>query len=162
MKKVFCIVLLLILSATLIGSPVYAGGDNAKGAVKADLVVLGEPDTVVGSVVLNTTANGYLIAVINMDDAPGMSDYDVRVFVNRVNEYSHYDDFINVLNTNAQGHGNCRIKVDLQNFVYSEDDDYITVIVVLRPYFTPTGGGTPCYVPEHSIKWYEGVAVPLK
>jgi len=159
MKKVFSIVLLLILLVTLIASPVYAKGNNAKGAVKADLTVFQQDTgelpkgTVVGSVVLNTTANGDLIVVINMDAVPGIEDYDVRVWINYP-AYAPYT-FEDVLNTNAKGNGNAQVKLSLEESVYNADN--VKVSVVLRPYFSPYLG-TPCY----TTNWPVDVIVPLK
>ena len=168
MKKVFCIVLLLILSVTLTVSPVYARSDNAKGAVKADLVefiAADDPGGVVGSVLHNTTDDGYLILVINVDNTTDpLVNYDVRVWVNRppktpagaLLKYTVTD----VLNTNAQGHGNYRVKVELP-IPDTFTDDYVTVVVVLRPEFD-TNQPSQCYQTEYLEWWTEGVKVPLK
>ena len=91
MKKILLLLLVLVLNCCILASPVSAKGDNAKGAVKVDLVeaiMISESppiylpvlDNVVGSVILRTTGNGKLIVIVNMDNAPNLSDYDVVVF----------------------------------------------------------------------------------
>jgi len=141
--------------------PTKARSDNARGAVKADLTYYDPAapdgvDPVVGSVILNTTASGSLIVVINMDTIPDLDDYDVRVHITDDDGPKVYFTFEDVLSTNRKGNGNAQVKVNLLD----EDGDplftgqTIGVDVVLRPSFP----GTPCYTTD----WPTDVIVPLK
>ena len=157
MKKLAVFALVLALAVSLVAVPVYAKSDNAKGAVKADLAEYfggGSSGDVVGSVILNTTASGMLIVVINMDTIPNLEDYDVRVHINGV----YKPIFEDVLNTNANGNGNAQVKVNLldENGDPRFTGPTIGVDVVLRPSFSPNT--TPCY----TTNWPADVIVPLK
>ena len=161
MKKLIVFSLVLAIMISLVGITVEAKSDNAKGAVKADLTVFygtGQPaGPVVGSVILNTTASGSLIVVINIDTIPDLEDYDVRVHINRGPDV-HNPIFEDVLSTNAKGNGNAQVKVNLLD----ETGDpcftgpTIGVDVVLRSSFSPNT--TPCY----TTNWPTDVIVPLK
>lgn len=160
MKKVIAVVLLIILTTTLIVAPAYAKSDKAKGAVKADLTVLQQGSgglivgTLVGSVNLNTTADGTLIVVIKIDAVPNLDDYAARIHINN----SYKPIFEDVLSTNTKGNGVGQIKVNLLdangNPMFTGDS--ISVDVVLRPSFNP--GTTPSY----TTNWPTDVIVPLK
>ena len=159
MKKLIVFSLVLAIMTSLVGIPVDAKSDSAKGAVKADLRYYDPAapvgvDPVVGSVILNTTASGSLIVVINIDTIPDLEDYDVRVHINGV----YKPIFVDVLSTNAKGNGNAKVKVNLLD--ESGDPRFtgptIGVDVVLRPSFSPNT--TPCY----TTNWPIDVIVPLK
>lgn len=157
MKKIFIGLLMASLLLGLIASPVSAA---SKGAVKTDLTVYqkGSGDipvgTVVGSAVLNSTANGILNVLVNIDSVPNMVDYDIRVWVDRAANPTTYATFVDVLDTNAQGQGNASVKVDLSQFNIT--GAAISVIVVLRPSMALQT--QPCYTTD----WPNGVLVPLK
>lgn len=165
MKKLIVFSLVLAIMISLVGIPVEAKSDNAKGAakgaVKADLTEFygtGQPaGPVVGSVILNTTASDSLIVVINIDAVPNLEDYDVRVHI--IDKYGpkYFFTFEDVLSTNAKGNGNAKVKVNLLD---ESGDPLFTgptigVDVVLRPNFPNT---TPCY----TTNWPTDVIVPLK
>ncbi len=161
---------LILLAATcLLCSFAFAGG---KGAVnKVDMVIhtdsaaYGEPGTVVGSVILNTTANGTLIVVVNLDNAlvpeddettdPDEGIYDSLVWINGVKIASQVA--VDCLKVNARGQGTANYKVDLADIV-GPDDTEIAVSVVVRPSFGPNT--TPCYV--NGPAWRTDIVVPLK
>jgi hypothetical protein len=102
----------------------FAGG---KGAVKADMVIhtdsaaYGTPGTVVGSVNLNTTAEGTLIVVVNLDNAaqpvddettdPDEGIYDSLVWINGVKIEGQVA--VDCLKVNAKGQGTANYQVDL-------------------------------------------------
>ena len=126
MKKIVILLLVLVLTICLVASPASAKGENAKGAMKADIVeLLGrnpEPPPqylfgdVVGSVIFNTTASDKLIANVNMDAAPNLEDYDVIVVVwytPPIPGSESFFPFDDVLDTNAQGEGNAIVMVDI-------------------------------------------------
>ena len=164
MKKLIVFALVLAIMTSLVAIPVYARSDSARGAVKADLTVYQQgggdltKDTVVGSVILNTTASGKLIVVINIDAVPNLEDYDVRVHINRGSQNYINPIFEDVLNTNAKGNGNAQVKVNLldENGDPLYSGETIRVRVVLRPSFDPNT--TPCY----TTNWPTDVIVPLK
>lgn len=137
----------------------------SKGAVKADMVVHTDSGTeempagtVVGSVILNTTANGCLIVVVNLDDAvKGVYDSLVHINDSKILEQVAVD----CLKVNANGQGTANYKVDLEALPEGTIPDGATEIlvnVVVRPSFSPNT--TPCYVNGPAWKTY--IAVPLK
>ena len=139
MKKILLLLLVLVLNCCILASPVSAKGDNAKGAVKVDLVeaiMISESppiylpvlDNVVGSVILRTTGNGKLIVIVNMDNAPNLSDYDVVVFWWNSLSYALDTSGGGMLNTNEKGHGNATVKIDL-NTLIPDGGDSINVMV---------------------------------
>jgi len=159
MKKLVLFALVLAIMISLVAIPVYAKSDSAKGAVKADLTYYDPAapdgvDPIVGSVILNTTASGSLIVVINLDTIPDLEDYDVRVHINGV----YKPIFEDVLSTNAKGNGNAQVKVNLldENGDPRFTGPTIGVDVVLRPSFNPNT--KPCY----TTNWPTDVIVPLK
>ncbi len=163
MKKLVVFTLVLALAVSLVAVPVYAKSENAKGAVKADLTVYEQgdgdltKDTVMGSVILNTTASGSLIVVIKIDAVPNLDDYDVRVHINRSSPNYINPIFEDVLNTNAKGNGNAQVKVNLldENGGPLYSGETIRVRVVLRPSFPNT-------TPSYTTNWPTDVIVPLK
>ena len=134
--------------------PAFAGG---KGAVKTDMVIhtdsgsYGTPGTVVGSAILNTTASGELIVVVNLDDAePGI--YGLRIwFGSAPSGFNYIVD--TCLKVNAKGQGTANIKVDLPS-----EASEINVSLSVRPSFSPQL--KPCYV--NGPSWQNFVSVPLK
>jgi len=112
----------------MVASPVSAKGDNAKGAVKVDLVVTDSTE-IAGSAVLNTTSDGNLIVNVNMDDAPNLSDYDVAIFWWNSLSFALVP-FGNVLNTNEKGQGNANVKVDLSTLVPDGGDNICVIVYV--------------------------------
>ncbi len=163
MKKLIVFSLVLAIMISLVGIPVEAKSDSAKGAVKADLRYYDPAapdgvDPVVGSVILNTTASGSLIIVINIDTIPDLEDYDVRVHI--IDEYGpkYFFTFEDVLSTNAKGNGNAKVKVNLLDESGNPrfTGPTIGVDVVLRSSFSPNT--TPCY----TTNWPNDVIVPLK
>jgi len=166
MKRI-AILLVLVLTICLVASPVSAKGENAKGAVKADIVeLLGinpEPPPlylfgdVVGSVIFNTTASGKLIANVNMDAAPNLEDYDVIVVVWYApptpgsQSFFPFDD---VLDTNAQGQGNALVMVDIDLSSTNGSNIWASVSVREGPTDPPT--------PPPYIMQPPPVEVPLK
>ena len=149
MKKLIVFSLVLAIMISLVGIPVEAKSDSAKGAVKADLTELGTESHIVGTVIFNTTASGTLIVVIKVDDLPNLENYDVRVWVNP-REYRYT--FVDVLNTDADGYGNVQLKVNLPSIT----DPTIGVWVVFRQ--SMAGQTMPCYSTNYPIQ----VIVPLK
>jgi hypothetical protein len=165
MKKI-AILLVLVLTICLIASPVSAKGENAKGAVKADIVELlgmnpGPPPQylfgdVVGSVIFNTTASGKLIANVNMDSAPNLEDYDVIVVVwyaSPTPGSQSFFPFDDVLDTNAQGEGNALVMVDIDLSLTNGNNIWASVSV--RP--APGPPPLPPYIMQPPP-----VEVPLK
>ena len=146
--------------------PTKARSDNAKGAVKADLTVYEKGDgdllkgTVVGSVILNTTASDSLIVVIKIDDVPNLEDYDVRVHIIDDDGPKVYFTFEDVLSTNRKGNGNAQVKVNLldESGKPRFTGQTIGVDVVLRPNFVDEPLATPSYTTD----WPTDVIVPLK
>jgi len=124
MKKMGILFLVFVLTTCLFASSVYAKGDSAEGAVEVDLVQwqTGPNWNVVGSVILNTTANGKLVVNLNMDTVPNLEDYDIVVAVRYypppyipISDYppNILETFSDVLDTNAKGKGNVNVKVDI-------------------------------------------------
>jgi hypothetical protein len=165
MKKI-ALLLVLVLTICLVASPVSAKGENAKGAVKADIVELLDMDPgpprepilgdVVGSVIFNTTASGKLIANVNMDAAPHLEDYDVIVSVWYKTPSPGEQDIIpfdDVLNTNAQGQGNALVMVDIDLSLTNGNNIWVSVSI--RP--APGPPPLPPYIMQPPP-----VEVPLK
>jgi hypothetical protein len=171
MKKFTLLIMVLMLTAILAVSPVYAKGEDAKGAVKVDLVevlwdygppggppFIVSPGDVVGSAILNTTASGKLNVLVNMDTEPNLEDYDIFVsvfyspppFVPPSDAIGIFGD---ILNTNAQGQGNAQVKVDIDP---PQTNSSIWVVVVVRE--QPT---VP-YTPPDYFNMPPPVEVPLK
>ena len=155
-----------LLAAIPLSHVVFAA---SKGAVKADMVVNTDtvipdmpPGTVVGSVNLNTTANGCLIVVVNLDDAVVIEGiYGCRIWVNKTSARIEYIDAVDCLKVNANGQGTANCKVDLGDVpgvTIPDNATEISVNVVVRPSFTPKT--TPCYV--NGPKWPTEIVVPLK
>lgn len=135
MKKLGLILIALVLALGLMAMPVFAGGN---GAVKADIVgpYPGGPLEPVGSVIFNTTGNGNIIAVVNVDALPGLVDWDARVSIQGYGSQI----FDNVLTTNANGQGNETLMVDTKDFSAAST---IKVEVTLRSQIP--GGPNPYY-----------------
>jgi hypothetical protein len=162
MKKLAILFMVIVLIICLAASPVYAKGENAKGAVKVDLVEVGTgPDwNVVGSAILNTTASGKLIVNVNMDTEPNLVDYDVAVLV----FYSPppptpvpphvFQYFPDVLDTNAKGQGNAHVQVNIDP---PPTNSSIWVVVVVREVPATGPGDLPDY-----YNMPPPVEVPLK
>ena len=160
MKKLFLGLLMSSLLLGLIASPVSAA---SKGAVKADMVLhtdsgaYGTVGEVVGSVILNTTGNGQLIVVVNLDDANLVgSPYDSLVWINGVKIIAQ--EAIDVLKVNDQGQATANYKVDLEAAGVDLDSGSIAVKVVVRPGFSPNL--YPCYVQGPNFN--TAIDVPLK
>ena len=166
MKKLLVSIVVLSLMVSLVASPAYAQGENAKGAVKVDLVEWnsGPEWIVVGSAILNTTASGKLIVVVNVDTEPNLEDYDVIVFARYAPPpyppppappppIDASGVFPDVLDTNARGQGNAQVKVDIGP---PQTESSIWVSVTVRQ--QPTDPWTP---PEYHIMPLP-VEVPLK
>jgi hypothetical protein len=153
MKKGLIAVILALVLIIVLAIPAFAG----KGAVKVDLWQIHGPtdNQIVGSVVMNTTASGCLIVVVNIDTVPDqgadavtppLEDYDVRVFIE--GSPTTFDD---VFSTNANGQGNATVKVPLGD--YGEADE-IMVNIVIRDF---NGSGLGFY----ETLWNQNM-VPLK
>lgn len=163
MKKTLIAISLCLVMVTAFATPAFAA---SKGAVKADMVVhtdsvsqTGMPaGTVVGSVILNTTGTGYLIVVVNLDDAtPIGAEYDSLVWINgtRIIEQVAVD----ILRVNGRGQATANYKVDLGSVSgIGAEDTSIQVKVVVRPSFSPNT--FPCYVTGPSFS--QSITVPLK
>lgn len=157
MKKGIIATFLALVLVMTMAVPAFAA---SKGAVKSDMVVhtdSGTPEmpagTVVGSVVLNTTANRTLIVVVHMDEATeGL--YDSLVHINGTKIINQVA--VDCLKVNAKGKGTANYKVDLNAIEGIEDE--ISVKVVVRPHFSPNT--TPCYV--NGPAWPTEITVPLK
>jgi len=169
MKKAM---ILLAVTCALCGLALAAG----KGAVKADMVVHTDSGTeempagtVVGSVNLNTTADGCLIVVVNLDDAAQPEDdettdpdegvYDSLVHINGTKVLDQVA--VDCLKVNAKGQATANYKVDLAALpdgLIPDGATEIMVKVVVRPSFSPNT--TPCYV--NGPAWPTEIAVPLK
>lgn len=163
-KTVLVAVSICLLLVMAFASPALAA---SKGAVKADMVVhtdSGTADmpagTVVGSVVLNTTGSGYLIVVVNLDDASMAGNvYDSLVHINGVKILDQVAE--DILRVNKRGQATANYKVDLRALpedLIAADATEISVKVVVRPTFDPNT--TPCYV--NGPVWPTDIVVPLK
>ena len=160
MKRLIIVVCVAgLLAAIPLSHVVFAA---PKGAVKADMVVHTDSGTkempagtVVGSVILNTTAKGCLIVVVNLDDA-AKGVYDSLVHINGTKILDQVA--VDCLKVNAKGQGTANYKVDLGAVAIPGDATEISVKVVVRPSFSPNT--TPCYV--NGPKWPTEIAVPLK
>lgn len=148
-----------LLAAIPLSHVVFAA---SKGTVKADMVVHtdtvipGMPaGTVVGSANLNTTANGCLIVVVNLDDADE-GVYDSLVHINGTKILDQVA--VDCLKVNANGQGAANYKVDIGALDIPDDATDISVKVVVRPSFDPRE--TPCYV--NGPEWPTEIIVPLK
>jgi len=156
MKKVLIAISLTLVLVIALAVPAFAGG---KGAVSTDMVIhtdssaYGQPGTVIGSAILNTTASGCLIVVVNLDDAEPIADYDLRIRVNDV-----ICDVVDCLKVNAKGQGTANVKVDLLALDIADDATEIGVTIVVRQSFGPNT--TPCYV--NGPQWKTKIMVPLK
>ena len=152
-----CAVLVVAFAAPVLAAP--------KGAVKADMVVHTDSGTaempagtVVGSVILNTTGNGYLIVVVNLDEASMDGNaYDSLVHINGTKITGQVAE--DILVVNDQGQATANYKVDL-SLVAGIDpgDSSINVKVSVRPHFS--GHPVPCYV--NGPSWPTEIVVPLK
>ncbi len=160
MKKLLLIMSVVLILLMTVASPVSAKG---MGAVKVDMVVHTDSGTiempagtVVGSVILNTTANGRLIVVVNLDDAV-KGVYDSLVHINGVKILDQVA--VDYLKVNAKGQGTANYKVDLSTVDSIPDGaTEISVSVVVRPSFSPNT--TPCYV--NGPNWKTVILVPMK
>ena len=161
MKRLIIVVCVAgLLAAIPLSHVVFAAPKGApKGAVKADMVVHTDSGTkkmpagtVVGSVILNTTAKGCLIVVVHLDDA-AKGVYDSLVHINGTKILNQVA--VDCLKVNAKGKGTTNYKVDLGDLGNATE---ISVKVVVRPSFSPNT--TPCYV--NGPKWPTEIAVPLK
>lgn len=148
MKKFIALIVVLILGISLMATPVLGAPDNGKGAVKVDLgtgypgdgspaspVPPNEP--FVGSVIFNTTADGYLNVLINMDDAPN-DVLDVRLFI----DTASFVQFDAVITTNAHGQGNAQLHV-LLPAVALDDGEFIDKVCVNIGYWAPFNPNPP-------------------
>jgi len=171
MKRILSLVVILSVLVLAIAISVPALADS-RGAVKTDMVVhdqviknvsnedvAGLPaGTVVGSVILNTTAKGYLIVVVNLDDAvEGV--YDSLVHINGTKILDQVA--VDCLKVNKKGQGTANYKVDLGALpagLVADGDAEIEAKVVVRPSFSPNT--LPCYV--NGPAWPTEITVPLK
>ncbi len=161
MKRILILILLCLVLVMVFSTPVFAG---SKGAVKADMVVHSDSGTVempagtvVGSIILNTTGDGHLIAVVNLDDATliGVA-YDSLVHINGAKVLDQTA--VDCLRVNIQGQATANYKVDLITLNIPDEATAINVSVVVRPQFSPNL--TPCYV--NGPVWKTEIVVPLK
>jgi len=132
MKKVIIAVLLVVAFTLAFAGPVFAGNGNGKGNVTVDLVVHQAGDglssgDVVGSVKLNTNANGGLRVLVNIGGVP-LEDWDIRVWQVNGTATMLYEG-IDVINTNHMGEGNYEVMVPLGDYGEAET---INVSVVIR------------------------------
>lgn len=155
MKRLIIVVCVAGLLAAIPLSHVVFAASKGKGAVKADMVVLNTKGMPAGTVVLNTTANGCLIVVVNLDDAV-KGVYDSLVHINGVKILNQVA--VDCLKVNARGQGTANYKVDLGAVSIPEEATEISVKVVVRPSFSPNT--TPCYV--NGPNWPTEIDVPLK
>ena len=109
MKKLAALFIVIILAITLIATPVFAAPGNEKGAVKGDWNLVTSTGEVVGSVIINSTGSGKLNVLVNVDNRPDLVNWDVRVVIKNGGHF----DFVDVLNTNAQGHGNAHVSLNI-------------------------------------------------
>jgi hypothetical protein len=127
MKKTIGALLLCLVLVVIMAVPVMATPGKAQGSVKVNLYTAVwdginpnlknyvPSDTVVGSIIINTTANGKLNVLINIDNQPNLEDYDVRIIILEWDPKPPIADppnppiFKDILKTNAQGHGNAQI-----------------------------------------------------
>ena len=169
MKKLAILFMVSVLIICLAASPVYAKGENAKGAVKVDLVEVNTgPDwNVVGSAILNTTASGKLIVNVNMDTEPNLEDYDVFIVVRYaplpvppplpLPSPDVWEYFNDILNTNAKGQGNAHVQVDIDP---PPTNSSIWVVVIVRE--QPSPPPPEPVVPPDYYNMPPPVEVPLK
>ena len=100
MKKSLMIATMFMVLAT----QAFAEG---KGAVKIEF------DSGTGWVVLNTTANGKLVATAHVDNGLPNEEYSVGVRVRYENQATDIYADIAILRTNGQGRGNVQVQVEI-------------------------------------------------
>ncbi len=101
MKKSLVITTLLLAS---LAANALAGG---KGAVRVEF----DPD--VGWVILNTTADGKIVASAHLDNGLPSEEYTVSVRVRYEDQSTDVFENIATLSTNGQGKGNVQVQVDI-------------------------------------------------
>jgi hypothetical protein len=106
-------------------------------------------EPIVGSVILNTTANGKLQLSVDIDSVPNIQDFDVQATIIDM-EDNWVDLYVwNVLDTNAKGQGHAVANFDVSGF-----EDFVLVMFGVFNY-VPLGPPDP--------RVYAGWAlVPLK
>lgn len=164
MKKVAVLLLVLVLTISLVTSPVFAQDENAKGVVKANLLGGTYPNWyVVGSVILGITPDGKLIVNVNMDTEPDLEDYNVGVVVwysptgtppGPPEEADFREIVEDVLDTNATGQGN----VQVQLYV----DPPTTYGSIWVRVYVREDLPAPGTVPEYRSGYPTPIKVPLK
>lgn len=128
------------------------------GSVKVDLYTwqyTGAPfgalvEPVVGSVILNTTANGKLQLSVDIDSVPNLQDFDVQATIIDM-EDNWVDLYVwNVIDTNAKGQGHAIVNFDVSDF-----EDFVLVMFGVFNYVTPPA-------PPDSRVYAGWALVPLK
>ena len=156
MKKL-TVIIALFASILIIAAIAIAGG---KGAVKDELFVHPGDLSIVGWVILNTTASGKLNVTAHLDNGNPNEEFIVNVWIYPENPESTQDAWgkffgVATLSTNEQGKGNAHAQVDLAQSDPGIPDDAGTIYVqvaVRKPYTE---------LPRYTNTIY-GVAVPLK
>ena len=101
MKKTLSFTILLFLA---LAANAFAEGN---GAVKVEF------DSDAGWVILNTTADGKIIASAHIDNGLPNEEYTVGVRVRYENQSTEIFQDIATLSTNGQGKGNVKVQVDI-------------------------------------------------
>ena len=97
----------LVITALLLVSLSTNALGEGKGAVRVEF----DPD--VGWVILNTTANGKIIASAHLDNGLPSEEYTVSVRVRYEDQSTDVFENIATLSTNGQGKGNVQVQVDI-------------------------------------------------
>jgi hypothetical protein len=142
MKKIVVVLSLVALAVVLTAVPASVAGAKTRGAERVPLYA--SSGAIVGSAIINTTADGALIVLVDIDSVPNLVDYDILVGIAEDPQSTNgiwlgvgHD----VLNTNAQGDGNAELKMDIPAGWSAVDS--IAVMLLIRPTFLD--GGPPLY-----------------
>jgi hypothetical protein len=142
MERILIALALCLILVGVMTVPVMADPDNKQGAIKCDLKTapITSPEAkIVGSVILDTTASGEINILINIDTEPDLEDYDVMVVYWTPDKIWHKiltaED---VLDTNANGHGNVQLKADIpENYPYQK---YVLTVFLGPSFPSPLPG----------------------
>lgn len=152
MKKILLLLTLCLAMVAITVTPVLGAPGSGQGAIKTELYADYNTATpvVVGSVILNTSASGELIVVVNMDAVADLEGYQVVVSRRAMPCYPKQNYFFpGVLDTNSQGQGNAIVKVTAAELGTFGDATAIPVVVVVTGAGGPweTQDGPPVMVP---------------
>ena len=155
MKKIIIAVVLTLALISLMGVPAMAASDKANGSVKVDLIDNPGAQVVIGTVILNTTGNGKLNVLVNLDDTPIAFPWDIGVRIQGFLPPYHVWD---VLCTNIQGEDNVQFSINIPEGALGGEYITVGIDVGFLPPPTPPIPGLPNPV-RATTGW---VQVPLK